>query len=122
MDRYALSMRPEFARVSMSPREREIRARAAQLLSQAGLLHGSWIDRERICGRASCRCATPGGAKHPATYVYRQQEGKLRQLYVSIKQRGTVQRWLRQDRELRELLEELWEIHWQRVRAGEAEG
>jgi hypothetical protein len=49
-----------------------------------------------------------------------QRHGKLRQLYVSRVQRETVKRWLEQDRELREVLDELWEIHWQRVRAGEA--
>ena len=39
---------------------------------------------------------------------------------MSKDQQQTVRRWLDQDRKLRELLEELWEIHWQRVRAGEA--
>jgi hypothetical protein len=118
--RYALSMNPDFPRSAMSPRERELRSRAAQLLAHGGLLHGSWIERERSCGRASCWCAEPGGSKHPTTLVYRRHEGKLRQLHVSQAQRQTTQRWLEQDRELRAILEELWEIHWQRVRAGEA--
>src|SRR3972149_3336568 len=111
MHRYDLPMPPDIPRGAMSPRERELRARAAQLLAHAGLLHGSWIERERSCGRASCWCAQPGADKHPATLVYRQHEGKLRQLYVSRDQRDTVRRWLEQDRELREILEELWEIH-----------
>ena len=120
MHRYDLPMHPDIPRGAMSPRERELRARAAQLLSQAGLLHGSWIERERTCGRASCHCATPGGPRHPTVLVYRQHEGRLRQLYVSRDQRETVRRWLERDRELKALLEELWEIHWQRVRAGRA--
>ncbi len=120
MKRYHLSMHSDFARGAMSPHERELRSRAAQLLSHGGLLHGSWIERERSCGRATCWCAEPGGRKHPTELVYRQKAGKLRQLYVSKAQRETVRRWLEQDKELRDILEELWEIHWQRVRAGEA--
>jgi len=120
MKRYHLSMHPDFSRSAMSSRERELRSRAAQILAHSGLLHGSWIERERRCGRASCWCAEPGGRGHPTELVYRQQDGKLRQLYVSKSQRQTVRRWLEQDKELRDILEELWEIHWQRVRAGEA--
>ena len=119
-NRYALQSSPDLARSAMSPRERELRSRAARLLSHAGLLHGSWIERQRSCGRASCHCAKPGDDKHHSTYVYRRQNRKLRQLYVTGEQRETVQRWLEQDRELRQILEELWEINWQRVRAHEA--
>lgn len=99
----------------MSPRERELRSRAAQILNGSGLLHGSLIARERSCGRKGCRCER--GEKHPALYVYRQQDGKLRQLYVGKQHEADVRRWIEQDKQLRALLEELWEIHWQRVKA-----
>lgn len=105
----------EISRASMSPRERELRSRAAQLLNGAGLLHGSLIARERSCGREGCRCER--GEKHPALYVYRQKDGKLLQLYVSKEHEADVRRWLEQDKELRALLEEIWEIHWQRAKA-----
>jgi len=120
MSNQTLSRRPDFTRRAMSLHERELRAKAAQLLTDGGLLHGSWIERKRSCGSSTCRCARPDGVKHPSTLVYRQQKGKLRQLYVSRGQRKTVKRWLAQDKELRAILEELWEIHWQRVRAGKA--
>lgn len=120
MARYPLSMKPDFTRSAMSPRERELRSRAVQLLSGAGLLHGSWIERQRGCGRKTCHCAQPGDPRHHSTYVYRQHEGKLRQLYVSKVQRETTRRWLDHDSELHEILQALWEIHWQRVRGGEA--
>lgn len=116
MTRDRLPLTPtEISRSAMSPRERELRSRAAQLLNGAGLLHGSLIARERSCGRKGCRCER--GEKHPALYVYRQQDGKLRQLYVSKEHEPDVRRWLEQDKELRTLLEELWEIHWQRAKA-----
>lgn len=98
----------------MSPRERELRSRAAQILNGAGLLHGSLIARERSCGRKGCRCER--GEKHPALYVYRQQDGKLRQLYVGKEHEADVRRWIEKDKELRALLEEIWEIHWQRAK------
>ncbi len=119
MKRDSLPLAPtEIARTAMSPRERELRSRAAQLLNGAGLVHGSLIARERSCGRRGCRCA--GGEKHPALYVYRQQGGKLRQLYVGKEREAEVRRWVEQDRELRALLEEIWEICWQRAKGGRA--
>ena len=119
MTRDTLPLVPtEIARNSMSPRERQLRSRAAQILNGAGLLHGSLIARERSCGRKGCRCER--GEKHPALYVYRQQDGKLRQLYVGKEHEADVRRWIEQDKELRALLEEIWEIHWQRAKQRKA--
>ena len=116
MKRDSLVLVPnEIARSSMSPRERELRSRAAKMLNGAGLLHGSLIARERSCGRRGCRCER--GEKHPALYVYRQKDGKLRQLYVGKQHEADVRRWLEQDKQLRALLEEIWEIHWQRAKS-----
>ncbi len=110
---------PEISRNSMSPRERELRSRAAQLLDHAGLLHGFVVEREKSCGRRGCHCEQPG-QRHPALYVYRRQQGRLRQLYVPKSREQEVRRWVERDRELRALLEEIWEIHWQRAKAGRA--
>ena len=116
MTRYALPMDPDVSRTAMTARERAIRSRAAQLLSSAGLLHGFVVERERSCGRASCWCAK-GERGHPTVLVHRRKDGKLRQLYVSKAAEAAVRRWVEQDRELRALLEELWEIHWQRAKS-----
>ncbi len=116
MKRYALPMQPDITRAAMSPRERELRSRAAQLLSTSGLLHGYIVERQKTCGRRGCRCER--GERHPAVYVYRRHKGKLRQLYVSKPHDANVRRWVAQDKELRALLEEIWEINWQRVRSG----
>ena len=118
MSRYTLPMQPDITRAAMSAHERELRSRAVQLLSSCGLLHGYIVEREKSCGRKGCRCER--GDKHPATYVYRRQNGKLRQLYVGKAHDANVRRWVAQDKELRALLEEIWEINWQRVRGGAA--
>jgi hypothetical protein len=116
MTRYALPVDPDVSRAAMTARERAVRSRAAQLLATCGLLHGFVVERERSCGRASCWCAQ-GERKHPTVLVHRRKDGKLRQLYVSKAAEAAVRRWVEQDRELRGLLEEIWEIHWQRARA-----
>lgn len=117
MRRYALPMDPDVTKSEMSARERAIRSRAAQLLATSGLLHGFVVERERSCGRASCWCAQ-GDRKHPTVLVHRRKDGKLRQLYVSKAAEAAVRRWVEQDRELRALLEEIWEIHWERAKSG----
>lgn len=114
MARYALPMGSDFTRAEMSARERELRSRAAQLLATEGLLHGYIVERERKCGRRGCKCER--GERHPAVYVYRRQGGKLRQLYVGKVHDAAVRRWVEHDKELHALLEEIWEIHWERVR------
>ena len=116
MTRYALSVDPDVSHTAMTARERAIRSRAAQLLSSAGLLHGFVVERERTCGRASCWCAE-GERGHPTVLVHRRKDGKLRRLYVSKAAEAAVRRWIEQDHELRALLEELWEIHWQRAKS-----
>ena len=121
MPRYALPVDPDITRSAMTPRERAIRSRAAQLLTTCGLLHGFVVERERSCGRDSCWCAQ-GQRKHPTVLVHRRKDGKLRQLYVSKASEPAVRRWVEQDRELRALLEELWDIHWERAKASKTKG
>jgi hypothetical protein len=116
MPRYALPVDPDVSKSEMTPRERAIRSRAVQLLSTSGLLHGFVVERERSCGRATCWCAQ-GERGHPTVLVHRRKDGKLRQLYVSKAAEAAVRRWVEQDRELRALLEEIWEIHWDRAKA-----
>jgi hypothetical protein len=116
MTRYTPPVDPDITKSQMTPHERAIRSRAVQLLASSGLLHGFVVERERSCGRDSCWCAR-GDRKHPTVLVHRRKDGKLRQLYVSKAAEAAVRRWVEQDKELRALLEEIWEIHWQRAKA-----
>ena len=99
----------------MSPVERELRAKAAQLLQGAGLLHGNLIERETVCGRAACRCTR--GERHQVLHLHRRVGGKLLQLYVPRYLEETVRRWLAQEQALREVLAELWALQWEKVRS-----
>ena len=39
-------------RATMLPQERKLRSQLAQLLSQQGLLRGSFLLRRRVCGKS----------------------------------------------------------------------
>jgi len=41
----------------MSARERELRSVLNRLLSRQGLIHGTLLSRQRVCGKPNCRCA-----------------------------------------------------------------
>jgi hypothetical protein len=97
----------------MSARERDIRSRANQLLHGAGLLHGYLSTRYQTCGKKSCRCAR--GEKHQAFVLVIHEEGGTTQIPVPRDLEPTVRRWVEQDRELRDLLQEISEIHRERV-------
>lgn len=108
-------MKPELNRSEMPPAERDLRARAAQLLQGAGLLHGNLIERETVCGRAACRCTR--GERHQVLHLYRRSGGKLLQLYVPRYLEETVRRWVAQDHELRDVLAQLSDVEWEKVRS-----
>ena len=101
----------------MSPRERELRSRLAQLLRSEGLLRGSLSVRDRVCGKPNCKCLR--GEKHVALYVVASQEGELRQLYVPKSWENDVRQWVENQREARALLEEISQLYWTRVKKRE---
>jgi hypothetical protein len=107
-------MRPEFQRFALSPRERELRSRASQLLSGAGLIHGNLVERFQVCGKESCHCAR--GEKHRTLVLTVRREKKLEQLYIPKPLEPTVRRWLDQGRDLQELLRQISQLHWEKLR------
>lgn len=106
-------MKPEIPRASMSKEERDLRSRAGKLLGGAGLLHGYLSTRYQVCGTPTCRCAR--GEKHQAFVLVLREEGKTTQIPVPRALEPTVRRWVEQDRELRDLLHEISELHRERL-------
>jgi hypothetical protein len=98
----------------MSPRERELRSELKQLLLSLGLVRGNLSVRERTCGKASCHCMR-GGAKHSAVYLVASENGKLRQLFIPRELEPQAREWVEAYQRLRALLEELSELHWQKL-------
>lgn len=98
----------------MSALERRVRSRLTQIVSAQGLLRGTLLQRERGCGNPRCRCAA--GQKHRALYLLLREEGKLRQLYIPAAYETRVRQWVANHQQLKGLLRELSDVHWQQVK------
>lgn len=97
------------SRTSVPVRERRLRSRLLQLLREGGLLHGNLVERKRKCGNPGCRCQR--GEGHYGLYFSFSRDGKQRQIYVPRKWEDRIRDWVARDREVRELLDQLSELH-----------
>jgi len=102
-------------RNSMPSKERALRSRLAQLVHAAPMLRATLNEREVTCGKKGCRCAQ--GERHAALYAVSSQEGKTRQAFIARERESTVREWVVNYHHVRELLEELSEMFWERLRA-----
>jgi hypothetical protein len=98
----------------MSAEERRLRSHLHKILSGSGVMHGTLIRRQRLCGKPNCRCTR--GHKHQGLYVVVTEGGKPRQLYVPPQWEKTVRRWIEAYQKARRLLDEVSRLHWQKVR------
>jgi len=106
-------MKPDFSPAAMSSKERDLRSQAKQLLVGAGLLHGNLSEREQTCGKPNCPCAR--GELHRSLVLTVRGEGKVHQIYIPKALEATVTRWLDQDRKIRDLLQQISRMHWQKI-------
>jgi hypothetical protein len=98
--------------------ERRIRAKISKLLKEGqGFLRGNLSERERVCGKPTCKCTR--GEKHFGTYLVQSHNGKLRQLFVGAELANDVRQWVTNYQVLQELLEELSEVWWANVKKRE---
>ena len=102
-------------RTRQSEKERKARSRLHFLIRDKGLLRASMITHKTKCGKPNCRCAR--GEKHRSTVVEQHRRGKTRMRTVSAEQEQKAQQWIENFREVQGLLEELSEIHWQKLYA-----
>jgi len=105
--------RRDIPRVKMSAAERQFRSRLKKLLASRGVLRGTVVRRERTCGRPNCKCAR--GEKHPGMYLVVSEDGERRQLHIPKDWEETVAQWVSDYQEIRELLEQLSRLHWDKV-------
>lgn len=104
---------PRIPRAHMSPEERHLRSQLVQLLSGVGLLRATLNPRHKVCGKPSCRCAR--GEKHPALYVIAREGGKPQQLFVPHSLEPQARQWVSSYQRIRELLDELSWIYWDKL-------
>ena len=106
--------RTDASRTGMSAPERQLRSAINRLLSQQGVIHGTLITRQRVCGKANCRCAR--GQLHESLYLVVTEAGKGRQMYVPRQWEMAVRQWIEQYAQAHRLMEELSNLHWQKIR------
>jgi len=103
-----------FGKSQMSDAERRKRSRCMQLLSDAGLLRGSLLMRERRCGKPSCRCAK--GEGHPALVVQFKSDGRTRQIHVPKSMEAEVRLWVEQYQEIQQRIEEISAMYQDKIK------
>ena len=101
----------------MAPPEMQVRSALKQLLSGHGVIHGTLVRRQRVCGKPNCRCAK--GHLHASLYLVVTEAGKGRQLYVPKPWEAVVREWIDNYDKARRLLEELSGLHWDKIRQRE---
>ena len=101
------------ARSGISPRERKARSRLAQLVHQVEFVRGGLSVRSRRCGAANCKCTR--GEPHVSLYLATSHDGRQRQVYVPAEMEDAVRLWAAHYQEIRDLLEELSRIQWDKL-------
>lgn len=110
---------PRIPRTRMSPEERHLRSQLVQLLSGVGLLRATLNPRQKVCGKPGCRCAR--GEKHSALYVVAREDGKPHQLFVPASLEAQARQWVSSYQRIRELLDELSRLYWDKLSRRETE-
>jgi hypothetical protein len=102
------------SRTKLSARERNFRSRMAQLASGQWLLRGNLSKRAGKCGKPNCHCSR--GELHPSLYLVQSHQGKLRQICVPHVWQTRVRQAVRDYRKMQELIEEISELEWERLK------
>lgn len=98
----------------MTAAERHARSQLAQVLSQRGVIRGTPLVRKRKCGKANCRCAR--GEGHESLFLVISENGRTRQFFVPKDWEPRVQQWVADYRRVRNLLEDVSRIFWDKLR------
>jgi Family of unknown function (DUF6788) len=90
-------------RAGMSARERNARSKLAKIVHELGIIRGTLRQIERYCGRVDCKCIK--GQKHPMIYIAQIKNGKVKSIYVSQDKKELSNKWIKNYKEAKELLE-----------------
>jgi hypothetical protein len=100
----------------LSSKERSVRSRLHKLIGDAdGFVHGSLIRMARVCGNPRCKCATQG-EKHVSLYLGQTRKRKTRMKYIPKAWEGRIRRWADNYQQAVDLLEEISEEGWRKLR------
>lgn len=101
--------------MGLSPEERRLRSELHHLLENGdAFIHGSLIEMERCCGNPNCRCVLKG-EKHRSLYLSQSQKGAPRMKCLPRESEKEVRRWAENYRQVRDRLEALSQLSWQKL-------
>ncbi len=101
-------------RSHLTAEERKIVSRVHWLLGKPGLLRANIVRMKRKCGNKNCRCTK--GSPHASWYLYQSRQGKANMLYVPSEREKDVAEWVRKNKEIRELLDKLSQLYWEKIK------
>jgi len=102
-------------RKGLSETDRKARSQLHVLLERSdGMVHGSLIRMARRCGNPNCRC-TLKDQKHVSWCLGVSEKGRPRMKHIPKTEEGTVQRWVKQYQQARQLLEQISHEAWKRL-------
>ncbi len=106
----------------MSPTETSARQRIVVLKHRIAAIDlvcaGTLLERTKVCGKPSCRCASDGEARHGPYYEWnRRLQGRLHHRAVTPDQARVITRAMRDYQRLLALLED-WEHESARIILG----
>jgi len=100
-------------RTHLPQKQRKIISRIHLLISEGEMIRASMLDMETKCGKEGCRCAK--GQKHRSTIIEQSSKGKTRMRTVPQAHQKQIEKWIKNWRELQDLLEQLSQIQWQKL-------
>jgi uncharacterized protein DUF6788 len=107
-------MSDDFHRAQLAAAERSFRSEVARLTLNRWFLRGSLSERLGKCGKPNCRCTR--GELHKSLYLVQSQDGKPRQICVPQAWQERVRRAVNDYRKMQELIEEVSELEWKRLK------
>src|SRR5271170_7500319 len=99
--------------VRVSAAERAFRDEVQLLVQNSAMIRATLSERERVCGKDNCRCAS--GKKHKSLYIVSRQDGESRQLYVPKHLEAKARQWVKNYMFVQELLEQVSNFCWKRL-------
>lgn len=100
-------------RTALSPQERAWRSKLTQFTAGQPFLRGTLLERERVCGKPTCRCTR--GRKHRSLYLVVSDGKRQRQLFVPRDWEDRVRQWVANHQAMRELVREVSDLYWTKV-------
>lgn len=103
-----------YSKSKMSSKERAIRSKLAQIVSQREFVRGNITLRRDVCGNSNCKCAR--GERHLCLYISQSRRGKARQLYIPWELEEQAKEWTKEYVGIKRLLEKVSDKYWNKLK------